>query len=154
MRFATKFDRWLVVVLVLAAPVTGVVLPAVHFLAPGAHPAPRWVVLLSPALWLVGLLCTLPQYYEVREDCLFLRQGWRKSLIPYPSLVELQPMSDSRSAGVFSTDRILVVTQGGKRFLIAPVEQARFLDEVARRTPQLERKGFGLALPVSSPTIV
>jgi hypothetical protein len=72
---------------------------------------------------------------------------------PDSLLVELQLTSDARSAAVFSTDRILVVTQDGKRFLIAPAEREGFLDAVARKTPELERKSFGLALPFSSPTI-
>jgi len=95
------------------------------------------------AIWLIALPCTLLQYYEVREDGLFLRQGWRKSLSPYASLVELQSMSDSRSAGVFSTDRVLAVTQEGKRFLIAVAEEESFLTEVSKRCPQLERRNFG-----------
>jgi hypothetical protein len=154
MRFAAKFDRWLVILLILTATVTCVVLPAIRFLAPGSHPEPLWLVLMPLGVWLIVLPCTLPQYYEIREDCLFLRQGWRKTLIPYASLVELQSMSDSRSAGVFSIERILVVTGEGKRFLIAPADQAHFLNEVAQRAPQLERKGFRLGLPFSAPTTI
>jgi len=154
MRFATKFDRWLVILLVLTATITCIVLPAIRFFAPGSHPEPLWLAIAVPGVWLVVLPFTLPQYYEVREDGLFLRQGWRKNLIPYASLVELQSISDSRSAGVFSTDRILVVTREGKRFLISPAQRERFLKEVAQRTPQLERKGFGLGLPFSPPTSI
>jgi hypothetical protein len=106
------------------------------------------------AFWGIVLSCMLPQYYEVLESGLFLRQGWRKSLIPYASLVELQPMSDSRSSGVFSTQRILVVTREGKRFLIAVAEEERFLAEVSKRCPQLERRDFGWGIPLAPPTIV
>jgi hypothetical protein len=150
-RFATKFDRWLVVLLVLAATMTCVMLPAMHFFVTGI---PLGLVFLPAIIWAAALVGTLPQYYEVREDGLFLRQGWRKTLIAYAQLTELQPMSDSRSAGVFSTDRVLVITQNDKRFIIAPAEQQRFMDEVAKRTPQLERKSFGLALPFSMPTMI
>ena len=103
MRFKTKFDRWLVVVLILPA------IP-LAFLAASGRVAPGVLFL---AIWLVVLLCTLPQYYEVRDDGLFLRQGWRKSLLPYPSIVEIQSMTDSRGAGVFSLDRILIVDRNG-----------------------------------------
>ena len=154
LRFATKFDRWLVIILVLTAIVTCIVLPAIRFLASGSHPGPLWPVFIPLVIWLMVLPCTLPRYYEVREDCLFLRQGWRKALIPYAALAELQCVSNYGSAGVFSTDRILVVTREGKRFLIAPAEREHFLNEMAQRTPQLERKSFGLGLPFSSPTII
>jgi hypothetical protein len=105
-------------------------------------------------LWLVVLSGTLPQYYEVRADGLFIRQGWRKSLIPYASLVEVQSVSDSRSAALFLTDRILIVTQSGKRFVIAVAEHDRFFSELAKRCPQLERRAFGLGTPLSPPLII
>jgi len=85
----------------------------------------------------------------VAGDGLFLRQGWRRILIPYASLVELQCMTDSRSAGVFSTQRILVVTAEGKRYLIAVADEEGFLEAVAARCPQLEKRGFGLAVPMA-----
>ena len=154
MRFETRYDRWLVTLTVLAAGVTCVVVPARRFLAPGSQPAPPWLTIAMLAFWGIVLSCTLPQYYEVLESGLFLRQGWRKSLIPYASLVELQPMSDSRSSGVFSTQRILVVTREGKRFLIAVAEEERFLAEVSKRCPQLERRDFGWGIPLAPPTIV
>jgi hypothetical protein len=153
MRFETRFDRWLVVTLVLTAVLTCAVMPVMLVLARGPRPIPLWPAFTGWVIWLFVIPCMLPQYYEVREDGLFLRQGWRKILIPYASLMELQPMSDSRSAAVFSTDRILVVTQDGKRFLIAVTEDERFLKEVARRCPQLEWRNFGLGIPLSPPSV-
>lgn len=148
MRFETKFDRWLVIALVVAA-CASFSLPA-SLLKPGPHPTPQIVAAcLVPILWFVVLSSTLPQYYEVRADGLFIRQGWKKSLLPYASLVEAQSVSDSRSAGVFSTDRILIVLQNGKRFVIAVKEEERFFSELARRCPQLERRASGLGTPLS-----
>ena len=153
MRFETKFDRWLVIALIVAAGVT-FSLPA-SLLKPGPHPTPQIVVAcFVPLLWLIVLSCTLPQYYEVRPDGLFIRQGWRKNLIPYPSLIEVQSVSDSRSAAVFSTDRILIVTQDSKRFVIAVAEDESFFSELAKRCPQLERRPFGLGTPFSPPLII
>jgi PH (Pleckstrin Homology) domain-containing protein len=91
----------------------------------------------------------LPQYYEVRPDGLFIRQGWRRMLIPYDSLVDLQSNTDFGGAAVFSSYRLLVATRAGRRFIIAPVEQDRFLQEVARRAPHLECKPFGLGFTFS-----
>jgi hypothetical protein len=136
MRFATRFDRWLVVLLVIAALVS---CGAIPYLLP---------------VWLAVLSMTLPQYYEVRDNGLFIRQGWRKILIPYASLIELQSVTNSMSAAVFSSQRILIVTREGRRILIAVAEDDRFLEEVSRRAPQLERKAFGLGLPLAPPTFV
>ena len=155
MRFQTKYDAWLVFLLGLAAVMTCVVVPVVRIVAPGSHAGSLWLAFLPMLLWLIVIPCTLPQYYDLRADGLFLRQGWRKSLIPYASLIELQAMSDSSSAGVFSTDRIFLKTQGGRQFIIAVAEEGRFLDEISRRCPQLERRPpFGLGMPWSPPYII
>jgi hypothetical protein len=150
MRFKTRYDRWLILLFLATAIFTCVALPALRFLAPGSHPGPVWVSFLPLIVWSVILPCMLPQYYEIRESGLFLRQGWKRTLIPYAALAELQSMSDARSAGVFSTQRLLVTTTEGRRFLIALAEEERFLEEIARRCPQLEQRPFGLGLPFAS----
>jgi hypothetical protein len=155
LRFKTKFDWWIVAALVLAAFVT-LVLPWIRSQSvpgPYHHPAPFWVKSVVWLIWVAVLVCTLPQYYDVRADGLFIRQGWRRVLIPYADLVELQATTDSRSAGVFSMDRMVVVTRDSRTFIIAPADQEGFLEAVSLRCPQLERKGFGLALPFS-PTAI
>jgi hypothetical protein len=154
MRFETKYDTWLVIVLGLASTLTCVVLPVVRIVAPGSHPGPLWLTLMPVVLWLIVITCTLPQYYELRANGLFIRQGWKKSLIPYASLVELQPVSDSRSAGVFSTDRILLSTLAGRQFVIAVEQEARFIAEVSKRCPQLERRPSGFGIALSPPSVV
>jgi hypothetical protein len=153
MRFATKFDRRLMCLLIPAAVLTCIVLPAMRLFKPGAHPAPLPLALLPPVLCVFVLAATLPQYYEVRGEGLFIRQGWRKMLIPYPSLVELQPTFDSRSAAVYSMDRLLVVTRENRRYVIAPTDQSGFLDAVAQFAPQLERRATGLSVPFSAGTL-
>jgi len=154
MRFETRFDGWLVAVLILAAVISCGYLPALHFLAPDTRPEPPWVSFGPLVIWLIVLPCMLPQYYVVREDGLFIRQGWRKVLLSYESLIEVQPVQNSMSAAVFSTSRILIVTQAGKRFLIAVAEQERFLDEVSKRCSQLERRSGGFGMPLSPPSFV
>jgi hypothetical protein len=146
MRFRMRSERWLIVTLVAAALLTCVTLPALRLLAPSEHPAPLWLVFLPLPIWAAVLFSTLPQYYETRADGLFLRQGWRHTLIPYTSLTELQPYSSSQSAGLFSASRMVVSTRNGQRYLIAVAEEDRFIDEVAKRCPQLERNGFGLGM--------
>ena len=122
MRFKTKFDRWIVLVLVITAALTCVVLPRIRLLVPGSQPVPLPAVFMPFAIWLIVLPNTLPQ------------------LLPYSSIVEVQPTTDTRSAAVFSADRIFVMTQIGKRFILAVVEEERSLEELARRCPQQDRK--------------
>ena len=45
--------------------------------------------------------------------------------------------------------RILVVTESGKEHLIAVAVDERFLGEVLKRCPQLEKRPFGLAVPLA-----
>jgi len=73
--------------------------------------------------WLILIACSWPRYCDVRENDLFLRQGWsKKSLIPYASLVELKARPDAY--GVFA------VAADGKRFVITVADVPRFLREV------------------------
>jgi hypothetical protein len=154
MRFKTKYDLWLVVVLIFVAILTCVAIPAVRFHDFGVTGLLSVFSLLTWAIWLIVIPCTLPQYYEVREDGLFIRQGWKRTLLAYASLTELQTMRDWSSAAVYSADRILIVTDAGKRFLIAVTEEGRFLSEVSKRCPQFEQRGFGLGIPFAAPTIL
>ncbi len=154
MRFKTKFDRSLVVVLVLTAVLTCLLLPGIRLFAPNTRPVPLFAVLMPLLIWAIVLPATLPQYYDVRDDGLFVRQGWKKSLIPYASINEVQSVTDTRSAAVFSAERIQIVTGAGRRYVIAVAEEERFMDEMARRCPQLVRKPSGLGYPLAAPSDV
>jgi len=147
MRYATKFDSWLVAVLVIGAAVT--MIPA--FVHPPDPPV-KWLPYLLPLFWVVLLPLMLPQYYEVRSEGLFIRQGLRKILIPWPELAEMTPTTDGRSAAVFSMDRILVSTSRGKRYLIAAADRAGLIAACAERCPHLERKAGGIGLPLMWPS--
>jgi len=151
MRFETKYDRailtiLLVVVVCFAGPPV--------FIYFSDHRAGLGLPLLPPALILITLSFMLPQYYEVRADGLFIRQGWRRVLIPYKSLLELQPTMDLGGNGTFSTDRVRILTAENRRYFIAPAEQERFMKEVSSRAPQLEWKGSGLAVPLLPASIM
>jgi len=147
-RFETRYDRWLVIILGFAALLTCVVLPALY-LANERQTGPSWVPFLPWALWMAVLVSTLPQYYILRDDGLFLRIGWRKILLPYPSLAALTSVTDSRSAGVYSMQRIEIQTNGGKRYIIAVAREEDFMEEIARRCPHLGRAGFGLGVTLT-----
>jgi hypothetical protein len=154
MRFATRYDRWLVALLVLAGSASCVVLPWVRFYAPSDHPGPPWMAFIAWPIWILALAATLPQYYELRDDALFIRQGWRRILAPYGALLEVQSVTSAMSAAVFSTQRLLVVSNDGRQILIAVADEDRFMSELARRAPQLERKAFGLGVSMAPHTIL
>lgn len=140
MRFRTRYDRSLVLVLAFAAVASSVLLPAsrYYFQVAGAAPPALWISFLPTAVWLVVLASSWPQFYEIRDDGLFVRQGWRKTLIAYNSLKDAKAVSDSRSAGVFSARRITLNTRDGKDFTIAVAEEERFLAELGKRCPRLK----------------
>jgi hypothetical protein len=151
MRFETRYDKWLVGVLIA----TGLILfglPVALYSNLAARGQVAWTLFFGPVIFVFALSVTLPQYYELREDGLFIRQGWKKALLPYSALCELSTADSVLSAPVFSTHRLLVTAVPGGQFLIAVAEQERFLAEVARRTPQLEQWPSGLKSRGGSPS--
>jgi hypothetical protein len=151
MRFETRYDKWLAGVLIAIGLLLFGLPVALHsHLA--AHGQPIWPLLPGPAIYLLALSVTLPQYYELREEGLYIRQGWRKTLLPYSALCELCTADSVLSAPVFSTHRLQVTAVPGGLFLIAVAEQERFLAEVARRAPQLEQWPSGLKSRGGSPS--
>jgi hypothetical protein len=150
MRFETRYDRWLVAVLI----VIGLLLfgfPLALFPVLASHGQPIWPLLPGPVIYLLALSATLPQYYVLREEDLYIRQGWKKALIPYSALCELKAMNSALSAPVFSMHRLLVTAVPGGQFIIAVAEQERFLAEILRRAPQLEQGSSGLMTRGGSP---
>jgi len=143
MRFETRYDRWLLAVLAAVALVL-FLLPMALYSTLAARSQPLWPVLVGPAIFVLAMSMTLPQYYEVREEGLFIRQGWRRVLLPYSTISELRIWNSILSAPVLSTHRLMVTAAPGGRFVIAVGEQERFLADVARRSPQLEQCPSGL----------
>jgi hypothetical protein len=138
MRFETRYDKWLTGLLISV----GVISIGVPFdLA--AHGQLMWVLFLWPVIFFFAISAALPQYYEVRENGLFIRQGWKKALLPYSAISELRIWHSALSAAVFSTHR-LVITATSEKFVIAVAEQERFLTEVANRAPHLDQSPSGL----------
>jgi hypothetical protein len=143
MRFETRYDIWLVTVLgAIGLILLGLLVVVSPVLA--WHGQPFWPLLPGPVIYVLVLSATLPQYYEVREDGLYIRQGWKKTLLSYPALCELRVWDSALSAAVFSTHRLMVTAVPGGQFVIAVAEQERFLAEIARRSPQLEQGSSGL----------
>jgi len=143
MRFETRYDTWLVAVLGAVGLIL-LGLPLALYSTLAAHGQPIWPLIPGPVIYLLVLSATLPQYYEVREEGLFIRQGWKKTRLAYPAICELRIWNSALSAAVFSTHRLMITAVPGGQFVIAVAEQERFMAEIARRSPQLEQGTAGL----------
>src|ERR1035438_7882226 len=99
MRFETRYDTWLAGVLIATAFIL-FGLPVALYFNPATHGLPVWTLFLGPVIFAFTLLATLPQYYELREEGLFIRQGWKKALLPYSALCELSAVNSALSAPV------------------------------------------------------
>jgi hypothetical protein len=141
MRFETRYDTWIVAVLIGAGLLELGLPPALYFGHVGRG-APLWVIFAGPLVMIVVMsvvfAATLPQYYEVRDEGLFIRQGRKKVLLPYAALRELRADTGVLSAPVFSMSRIYLSATPGGQWVLALAEQDRFLAEVRRRAPQLQ----------------
>jgi hypothetical protein len=152
MRFETRYDTWLVTLLAAVGLIL-FGLPLALYSTLAAHGLPIWPLLPGPAIFVLVLFATLPQYYEVREEGLYIRQGWKKTLLSYSAICELRVWNSALSAAVFSTHRLMVTAVPGGQFVIAVAEQERFLAEIARRSPQLEESSSGLKARGGSPVL-
>jgi len=61
--------------------------------------------------------------------------------------------ASTRAAGVFSFDRVVVATVKSRSYILGPADPDGFLEAVAMRTPQLQRKGSGLPAPLATPAL-
>jgi len=150
MRFKTRYDAWLVIVLI-AAGVISLGVPLALYFTQAARGGQLWLFIIAPLVLLMVLSLTLPQYYELRDGEMFIRQGWKKVLLPYSALCELRAEKGVLSAPVFSTQRIYLTAAPGGQFILALAEEDRFLAEVERRAPQLKRVNWGLESSRGSP---
>lgn len=141
MRFETRYDAWLVVVLSVVA-LEMIVLPFAFYFTHVVRGAPLLLFLIGPMIMAFVFSLTLPQYYELRDDGMFIRQGWKRALLSYDALRELRAETGVLSAPVFSTRRVYVTVVPGGEWVIAVADEERFLAEVRRRAPQL-RQGAG-----------
>ena len=138
--FQTKVDPWVGITVAIAALFT-LVAPVVFILSSMVSRQPvDWTLLIPVGAWIIVLAATLPQYYELRADGLFIRQGWRRSLVAYDALVSAEAVDSTLSSGVYSTERIRIGTEGAASYLIAPRDGSLFLRELAQRAPRIAQE--------------
>jgi len=143
-RFASKRDAWLMVILWVTAVVlvgAGVCLLFVPGpVLPGILLA---VLLLLAAVFVIWLPYTTA--YTVTASMLEIRCGPFQSRVNLAGIEEITPSQSMLASPACSLDRLHVVCggSGGARrdVLISPSDKAGFLAAVARRTPHLVVQG-------------
>lgn len=124
-RFASRVDRWLIVVLV-ATVVVQVIAIAAAGAASGAVPAVMAGVVV---LFLTVILFTWllrGTYYEVSGDTLRVVSGPYRVRIPIDSIDSIEPTRSPLSSPALSLDR-LRIRYGKKQVLVSPADKRGFL---------------------------
>jgi hypothetical protein len=95
--------------------------------------------IIAWAVWVMMLAAMLPQYYEVREDGLFLRLRWKTRLIPYASLVGLSDRPNRTNTLRAEVNLVRVTTNTGEIYTFGVEEKDRFLNELSKHCAQVAR---------------
>jgi hypothetical protein len=120
MTYDAKFDWWLAAVIVVAI---------VLLLVGGNY----WVG--APVLGVL-LLSAYPQTYETTPSGLLVHAVLGRQLIPYRVITFVGP----------SAAQVRIRYGLGSELLISPVQQEKFLADVAARAPHLSRHGEALVI--------
>ena len=130
MRFATTFQnksaRFLAICYVLG-------IPLIFFFAPDRGHTRQREIVAAWASWALMLPLVSPQYFEIREDGLFLQLRWRKRTIPYTTLLEVRDLADRKNQLRAEISRVRVTTTTGSTYTFAVEEKERFLSELSKR---------------------
>lgn len=140
-RYPSAVDRWLAVILV-AGPVTGVVLPLL-----AAYGSPGWPAhALVPAAVFAAIygLFLFPLYYEFGPDAVIIRFGVFRSRVRYADLRRVEPTGNPLSSPALSLDRLHLDAGSPLGPNISPRERDDFLNALAARCPHLRRQGDAL----------
>lgn len=134
LRFQSKIDTWLAVVLVVAAGTTFW----------GSLQSGQW---FSTAV-MTGVfgLFVFPMRYELQADALVVRSGLIRYRRPYADITAAKPNRSPFSAPALSIDRLLISSKGRLGVNISPANREAFITALVQRAPHLVRtKDGGLA---------
>jgi hypothetical protein len=140
MVFRSKIDQWLV-----AVAISALCLTAWAVTMAGVRTGAWWPLFAASGIWLVVGAFTIPMLYVITPAELLVRGGlfWRVR-VPLKQITSVLPSSSAFASPAWSLDG-LEVCWDGRRLLISPRDQQRFLDELRSRTPGLEPSSGGLA---------
>ena len=144
MKYPTKVDRWLAVVMAISAFVP-VSIAVVSLLSLGIASPATWGPALL-AMLVIGTVAavTLPTYYEVQSDRLIVRSGLLQWTIRLDEILSVRPTSNPLSSPAWSLDRLEVRSRReGKdqTLLISPKHREAFLRELQARASALVLEG-------------
>ncbi len=130
MSYKAKIDWWIAAAILIgvAAPFAGCKL---------------WITV--PLFLGVGI-CGYPQSYQTTEKGLVIRAGLVKRVIPYEAIAFIGPSEKEDLGLTLSLDRVKIRLATGGELLIAPADYRAFLADMAKRAPQLTRRGQDLVL--------
>ncbi|HEX5731882.1 MAG TPA: PH domain-containing protein [Blastocatellia bacterium] len=144
MKHPTKVDRWLTIVLAISALVL-VSIAVFGLLNQGIASLAAWVPALLVVLTTGAVAAvSLPTYYEVQSDRLFIRSGLLRWTVPLDEIVSVTPTSNPLGSPAWSLDRLEVRwRRGGKdrTLLISPLRRDEFLRELQARASALVLEG-------------
>jgi hypothetical protein len=103
----------------------------------------------SVAILAVLVIFGCPQWYELKDHGLLIRAGLTRRTIPYDKIRAAGPVDEGRSGIALSMDRVKIVYDFSSEMLIAPVDRAAFLLDIAARCPQLSWRGSDLIARVT-----
>jgi hypothetical protein len=144
MKFASKRDLWLMVLLVGAFLLELILGSAILLTGPD-----RWVgvVLMLSAGFIAWLLATTD--YDIQENILLIRSGpfwWR---VPLEGITEITPTHNPLSSPALSLDRLWISYHVGQRkrfIMVSPLQREAFLQAVAAKASHLELSGNQLVM--------
>ena len=147
MRFRTKVDTWLAVVLGLAIFLP-IVVGVIGWVSEGiASPAAWLPIVITASVAIAVAVVAVPTYYEVQSDRLLIRSGVLHWEVPLSAISAVSPSTSMLGSPAWSMDRLDVqsLREGKARsILISPQRPAEFLREVAARDAGLVLDGRGL----------
>lgn len=120
--------RWGLVLVFIISPL---------FLAFANHRRHQWVLAWPVATILIFFIFTWPQKYRTSNGAIRIRAGLTKRVIQWPEITAVFVLTHGNN---------IMIKYSGRKVVIAPDDQLRFLEEVALHCPQLSRRGFNLVL--------
>lgn len=146
MRFHSKIDAWLKVVLAAAVIVQLGVCLLVGLEGGTLAALSVWVTGLVLDAAIFGIF-VVPMYYEITPSDLLVRSGVLRWHVPLTGIESIRPTHNPLSAPALSVDRLQVDYRSNgsrKTVLISPVDRSGFLERLATSVPGLVREGDGL----------
>lgn len=123
-KYPSKIDPW-VAALVLVLTVA---------LGWSAWQSTDWGGAALLLAWLGGLaVITIPCYYVLEDDHLFIRAGVWKWRIPYADIQSVKPSQSMLAGPALSFQRIEIVSGQAGSILISPVDREGFIRALQQR---------------------